>query len=211
MTDTQTWTDMLSVEDVAAEADVTDDVTVALQSQYAHAPRMKGVGKAVRDQVDATEDLNEVMKTIADPRTSAGAFLDWWGKRVGVDRFIRVSGKYERFDDDYFRFLLFYRAACNIADSTAATMNRMLSNLTDTTCFVADYQDMTINSIVIIGNISDLQASILSTYGLLNRPAGVLTNVLVIYPDELIFGFDGQELLPFDVGVFNPSRTIAIN
>ena len=69
---------------------------------------------------------------------------------------------------------------------------------------------MSINSIVIIGNISDLQAQILEVYGLLNRPSGVLTNFLIIYPDEQIFGFEGSDLLPFDQGVFNPGRTIGI-
>ena len=83
-------------------------------------------------------------------------------------------------------------------------MNQMLSQLTDTRVFVVDYQTMEIQSIVVIGAISDLQAQILETYGLLNRPAGVLTNFLIIYPDEKIFGFLGSDLLPFDQGVFNP-------
>lgn len=84
----------------------------------------------------------------------------------------------------------------------------MLSLLTSTRVFVVDYGDMTLNSVVIIGNISQLQAQILETYGLLNRPAGVMTNFLIIYPDEEIFGFAGSDLLPFDQGVFNPGKTI---
>ena len=121
-----------------------------------------------------------------------------------------MNGEYVRFDDDYYRFLIFYRALCNIANATADAANQLLSMLTDTVVFVVDYQDMSINSIVIIGAISDLQAQILSQYGLLNRPAGVMTNLLVIYPDESIFGFDGSGLLPFNQGVFNPGRNIAI-
>ena len=149
-----------------------------------------------------------IRKTIADIQTASGVFLDWWGERVGVSRYLKVKDEYVRFDDDYYRFLLSYRAICNISDSTAATMNRTLSMLTSQRVFVVDYQDMSIQSIVVVGNISDLQAQILETYGLLNRPAGVLTNFLIIYPDDKIFGFDGQELHPFDQGVFNPGRTI---
>ena len=89
-------------------------------------------------------------------------------------------------------------------------MNRMLSMLTNTRVFVVDYQDMTLQSIVIIGNIDEIQAQILQTYGLLNRPAGVMTNFLIIYPNEQILGFDGSGLQPFDQGVFNPGRTIGM-
>ena len=142
--------------------------------------------------------------------SAAGVFLDWWGERVGVTRYIKVNGEYVRLDDDYYRFLLFYRARCNLSDSTCATMNRMLSQLTSERIFVVDYQDMTLQSIVIIGSISDLMATILQTYGLLNRPAGVMTNFIIIYPDEQIFGFEGSELQPFDQGVFNPGRTIGM-
>lgn len=162
----------------------------------------------LRDKIDATELLESLQQTIADMQTAKGVFLDWWGTRVGVNRLLKVGADYTRFDDEYYRFLLFYRARCNLANATAATMNNMLSQLTDTKVFVVDYLDMSINSVVVVGNISDLQAQILETYGLLNRPSGVLTNFLIIYPDEKIFGFEGSDLLPFDQGVFNPGRTI---
>ena len=179
-----------------------------MQSQYAHAPRMNSVGKILQDEIDATDQLDDLSVQVADVQTAKGIFLDWWGKRIGIDRYIKVKEEFVRFDDDYFRFLLLYRAVCNVSDSTCATMNRMLSLLTSTRVFVVDYGDMTLNSVVIIGNISQLQAQILETYGLLNRPAGVMTNFLIIYPDEEIFGFAGSDLLPFDQGVFNPGKTI---
>lgn len=210
MTDTQTWKDVQSVEDVREVADFSSLTSTALQSQYAHAQRFNRSGAVFQNQIDATEQLEELQNTVADMQTAQGVFLDWWGQRVGVNRYIKVDDDYIRFDDDYFRFLLFYRARCNIADATVATINAMLSQLTDTRVFVTDYLDMTIQSIIVIGSISDLQARILQTYGLLNRPAGVLTNFLIIYPDEQIFGFEGQELLPFDQGVFNPGRTIVM-
>lgn len=210
MAQTQTWQDILDVEDVRNLADFADWTTDAIQSQYAHARRIRNVARKVRQQIDATQNMVELHSMVADMQTAQGVYLDWWGQRVGVDRLLKVNGEWYRFDDDYYRFLLFYRARCNLADSTAATMNRMLSELTDTRVFVVDYQQMNISSVVIIGAISDLQAQILAQYGLLNRPAGVLANYLIIYPDEKIFGFLGSELLPFDQGVFNPGRSIPI-
>ena len=208
MSDSQTWQNFESAEDVREMADVTSSASVAMQSQYAHAPRMNAVGKILQDEIDATDQLEEIAGQVADVETAKGVFLDWWGKRIGIDRYIKVKDDYVRFDDDYFRFLLLYRAVCNVSDSTCATMNRMLSLLTSTRVFCVDYGDMSLNSVVIIGSITEIQAQILQTYGLLNRPAGVMTNFLIIYPDEQIFGFEGSDLLPFDQGVFNPGRTI---
>lgn len=206
----QTWQDFLQVDDVREMSDVLDKTSAVLQSQYSASRRIGGLGRHFQQEIDATDDLERVKAQVADMNTAEGEFLDWWGERVGVTRFIKVNGEYVRLDDDYYRFLLFYRARCNLSDSTCATMNRMLSQLTSERIFVVDYQDMTLQSIVIIGSISDLMATILQTYGLLNRPAGVMTNFIIIYPDEQIFGFEGSDLLPFDQGVFNPGRTIGM-
>lgn len=211
MADTQTWFNFASVADVRSIPDVASTQSEAIQTQYAFSADFQNLGSLMQDVIDATSDLERLHAAAMDPQTAYGVYLDWWGQKVGVDRFIKVRGEYVRFDDDYFRFLILYRAACNISNGSADAANKLLQRLTDTTVFVVDYLDMSVNSIVIIGNISDLQAMILQTYGLLNRPAGVLTNLLVIYPDEQIFGFEGSTLMPFDVGVFNPGRTIEID
>ena len=211
MADTQTWFNFASVEDVRGIPDVASTQSEAIQTQYAFSADFQNLGSLMQDVIDATPDLERLHAAAMDPQTAYGVYLDWWGQKVGVDRFIKVRGEYVRFDDDYFRFLILYRAACNISNGSADAANKLLQRLTDTTVFVVDHLDMSVNSIVIIGNISDLQAMILQTYGLLNRPAGVLTNLLVIYPDEQIFGFEGSTLMPFDVGVFNPGRTIEID
>lgn len=210
MADVETWQNFEDVADVDAMADVSSLASAAIQSQYSHSQQFQNLALAVRDGIDATKDVDKFHQAIADPQTAYGVFLDWWGKRVGVDRYSKVNGEYVRFDDDYYRFLIFYRALCNIANATADAANQLLSKLTDTVVFVVDYQDMAISSVVIIGAIPDLQVQILSQYGLLNRPAGVLANYLIIYPDEQIFGFEGSQLLPFNQGVFNPGRSIPI-
>ena len=191
-------------------ADIAALTTAAIQSQYALAERLKQTATAVRQGIDATADLDSLLSSVADMQTATGVFLDWWGERVGVSREIKVNGVYTVFDDDFYRFLLFYRARCNVANGTAATINALLRQLTATKTIVVDYQNMAISSIVIIGAVSDVQAQILATYGLLNRPAGVLANYLIIYPDEQIFGFDGSGLLPWNQGVFTPGRNIPI-
>lgn len=200
---TQTWEDFLEVDDVREMADVESEASAALQSQYAHAPNIGAVARAARDNIDATAILDQMILDVADARSAKGVFLDWWGKRVGVDRQIQIDGEFVRFDDDYFRFLIFYRAACNLAQSSAADMNRLLTHLIGQPVFIVDNQDMTIQSIVVMGSVTSLQVTILRAYGLLNRPAGVLTKFLVIYPESGIFGFDGQNLESFDNGTFN--------
>ena len=211
MSTTQTWEDLLQVEDVREMADVPSKASIAIQSQYAHAPNFKALASIFHESLDATAQLDQLLMDVADARTAKGVFLDWWGKRVGVDRLIEVDGEFVRFDDDYFRFLIMYRALCNLSDSSAATMNRLLSQLTDQQVFIVDYQNMSIRSIVVVGSMSDLQITILRAYGLLNRPMGVLTNFLVIYPDDAIFGFAGSDLQPFDQGVFNPGQEFPMN
>lgn len=210
MPTTQVWEDLLAKENVFDFADVLSDASVAVQSQYAHSPCFTNLAELMLKHGDASDDGMNLLSSVADPDTAEGEFLDWWGARIGVDRYLKVGDEYVRFDDDYYRFLLFYRAACNIADSTAETTNQLLESLTDETVFVVDYQDMSISSVVIIGAIDEVQSTVLAQYGLLNRPAGVFANYLVIYPDEQIFGYQGSDLLPFNQGVFNPGRTIPI-
>lgn len=211
MSTTQTWEDLQQVEDVREMADVPSKASIAIQSQYAHAPNFKALASIFHESLDATEQLDQLLKDVADARTADGVFLDWWGKRVGVDRLIQVDDEFIRFDDNYFRFLIMYRALCNLSDSSAATMNQLLSQLTDQQVFIVDYQNMSIRSIVVVGSMSDLQITILRAYGLLNRPMGVMTNFLVIYPDDAIFGFAGSDLQPFDQGVFNPGQEFPMN
>ena len=52
MADTQTWQDILDVDDVRDEADFADMTTDAIQSQYAHAKRIRGVAEKVRQEID---------------------------------------------------------------------------------------------------------------------------------------------------------------
>ena len=208
MADSATWRNILSVEDFRKLSNVRSLISIALQSQYSHSERYRQLGLLFNAELDASPQLDAFFNFILNPDTASGVWLDWWGKRVGVNRNLVVDGQDTRLDDEFFRFLIFYRAV-NVSNSTAETINSLLTRLIGLPAFVNDYQDMTIN-IRIVGEPNSVQIAILKNYGLLNRPAGVLANVEAVVPNTLVFGFYGSKLLPFDHGVFNPSKVIDI-
>lgn len=209
MADSATWRNILSVEDFRKISNVRSLISIALQSQYSHSERYRQLGLLFNAELDASPQLDAFFNFILNPDTASGVWLDWWGKRVGVNRNLVVDGQDTRLDDEFFRFLIFYRAVENVSNSTAETINSLLTRLIGLPAFVNDYQDMTIN-IRIVGEPNSVQIAILKNYGLLNRPAGVLANVEAVVPNTLVFGFYGSKLLPFNQGVFNPSKVIDI-
>ena len=126
MADTQTWFNFASVADVRSIPDVASTQSEAIQTQYAFSADFQNLGSLMQDVIDATPDLERLHAAAMDPQTAYGVYLDWWGQKVGVDRFIKVRGEYVRFDDDYFRFLILYRAACNISNGSADAANKLL-------------------------------------------------------------------------------------
>ena len=183
MADSATWRNILSVEDFRKLSNVRSLISIALQSQYSHSERYRQLGLLFNAELDASPQLDAFFNFILNPDTASGVWLDW--------------------------FLIFYRAVVNVSNSTAETINSLLTRLIGLPAFVTDYQDMTI-TIRIVGDPSAVQIAILQNYGLLNRPAGVLANVETVVPNNLVFGFFGSNLLPFNQGVFNPSKVIEI-
>ena len=199
MADSVTWRNILSVADFRKISNVRSLISIALQSQYSHSERYRQLGLLFNAEIDASPQLDAFFNNILNPETAVGVWLDWWGKRVGVTRNLLIDGVDTRLDDDFFRFLIFYRAVVNVSNGTAETINRLLTKLIGLSVFVSDYQNMSIR-IRIVGEPTSVQIAILKNYGLLNRPA----------PNELVFGFFGSNLLPFNQGVFNPSKNIEI-
>lgn len=209
MSDSTTWRNILSVTDFRKLSNVRCLISIALQSQYSHSQKYQQLAMLFNEELDASPQLDYFFQKILNPATAQGVFLDWWGRRVGVNRNLVIDNVDTRLDDELFRFLIFYRAVVNVSNSTSATINKLLTKLVGLPAFVNDYQDMSIN-IRIVGEPTSVQIAILKNYGLLNRPAGVLANVETVTPSNLVFGFFGQKLLPFNQGVFNPSKTIEI-
>lgn len=209
MADSVTWRNILSVADFRKISNVRSLISIALQSQYSHSERYRQLGLLFNAEIDASPQLDAFFNNILNPETAVGVWLEWWGKRVGVTRNLLIDGVDTRLDDDFFRFLIFYRAVVNVSNGTAETINRLLTKLIGLPVFVSDYQNMSIR-IRIVGEPTSVQIAILKNYGLLNRPAGVLANIESVAPNELVFGFFGSNLLPFNQGVFNPSKNIEI-
>ena len=209
MADSVTWRNILSVADFRKISNVRSLISIALQSQYSHSERYRQLGLLFNAEIDASPQLDAFFNNILNPETAVGVWLDWWGKRVCVTRNLLIDGVDTRLDDDFFRFLIFYRAVVNVSNGTAETINRLLTKLIGLSVFVSDYQNMSIR-IRIVGEPTSVQIAILKNYGLLNRPAGVLANIESVAPNELVFGFFGSNLLPFNQGVFNPSKNIEI-
>lgn len=176
MADSVTWRNILSVTDFRKISNVRSLISIALQSQYSHSERYRQLGLLFNAEIDASPQLDAFFNNVLNPDTALGVWLDWWGKRVGVNRNLVVDGVDTRLDDEFFRFLIFYRAVVNVSNGTSETINRLLTKLIGLPVFVSDYQDMTIR-IRIVGEPTSVQVAILKNYGLLNRPAGVLVNV----------------------------------
>ena len=203
MTSSTTQRDIYAVEDFRKIPNFRAPDSRVIQSQYSHSPHILALAAELQRDLDASGDLDRYFRDVYDPNTATGVFLDWWGKRVGVSRYITIDGEKARLDDDTFRFLLFYRALCNVRGTSAADINELLGILVDCDVWLVDYQDMTVNLVLVTDSLTEGQIAILRNYGLLNRPGGVLLNLILVYGDLKILGFDGQELESFGNGVFN--------
>ena len=204
-----TWRDIWTEEDFKALPNVRSLVSIALQSQYSHSEKYRQLGDLFRDEIDASPWLDELYTNVLNPETASGVFLDWWGKRVGVSRYLTVDGVETVLDDEFYRFLVFYRAVANVSSATAESINSLLTRLTGYKTKVFDNQDMTI-SIVLFGQVNSAIREIVRRYGLLNRGGGVQAKLRIIDPSYTMLGFFGQKLYPFNVGVFNPATDIII-
>ena len=208
-TDTQTWRDIMHVENMMIVPNVQSIQSEAIQSQYDSSPKLKAFCQIFQDSIDATKDFDNVLKYISDPNQAEGIFLDWWADRVGVSRTLEANGTSVLLTDDQLRFLIFYRAAANIADGSLNRIAELLRRLLGVPVQVYDNLDMTI-SIRILGVLTIQQEYILKNYGLLMRGAGVGYNIIIQNPNTPTFGFDKSGLQPFNQGVFNPVIEISL-
>lgn len=205
--DSVTWRNFKTEGDVRAVPNARSLISIALQSQYSHSEKYRAMGQLFQDEIDASPQLDSFYRYGLDPRTATGAWLDWWGKRVGASRTLNIGGVDTLLDDDAYRFLIFYRALCNISGGTSETTNRLLTKLMGHECFVIDHQDMTMD-VYVYADLTAMELAIIREYGVLNRPAGVKCKIIIESPDQRVLGFRGQELQTFNTGVFHPDPII---
>ena len=202
-------------------------------SQYAASPRITSLLVRQAALLDPGKDLMLWYDSMFNPRSAEGAGLDNWGRIVGIGRMLRVQnteffgfsyqglnpmdqapfwndadaeGMYPLSDEAY-RFLIFYKAMTNIGRGDMASLNAMLQLLFEeehgpNACFVLETGPMEIKAVFLF-ELTAYEQSLLSSYGLLDRPAGVGFSWLQINPFAT-FGFSGSGLQPFDRGVFTP-------
>lgn len=197
---TQTWLDILSVQDLEKVTDVPSSVSAAIQPQYAHAKVIGALAQLYQQEVDSTQQLEEIYANIANPATCSGVFLDWLATRVGVSRQITISSGTYFLDDETFRFLVYLKALSNISDASAKTMNDMIAQLVGVEFLVIDNLNMTI-SLRFFGELTEQQLFILQNFGLLNRGAGVGYDITTGITMN-VFGFLGSGLNPFNQAPF---------
>lgn len=197
---TQTWLDILSVQDLEKVTDVPSLVSAAIQPQYAHAKVIGALAQLYQQEVDSTQQLEEIYSNIANPATCSGVFLDWLATRVGVNRQITISSGTYFLDDETFRFLVYLKALSNISDASAKTMNDMIAQLVGVEFLVIDNLNMTI-SLRFFGELTEQQLFILQNFGLLNRGAGVGYDITTGITTN-VFGFLGSGLNPFNQAPF---------
>ena len=215
--------------DIVSSIDALEPVI----SQYAASPRITSLLVRKAALLDPGKDLVLWFDSMFNPRSAEGVGLDIWGRIVGIGRMLRVTnteffgfslsglnpfdqavfwnpadaeGQYPLSDDAY-RFLIFYKAMANIGRGDMASLNAMLQLLFEEkhgagACFVLETGPMAIKAIFLF-ELTAYEQSLLSSYGLLDRPAGVDFSWLQINP-YATFGFSGSGLQPFNQGVFTP-------
>lgn len=210
-----TWKNMDEVADFRELYDVGSLASIAIQSQYAASPTMVKLAGSFQDTMDASSDLDTIYNCLFWLPTCTGVALDYWGDIVAIKRQLNTSSGQIVWDDETYRFLILYKAVANISASDAASINdlltrlfgpinRMMSMLFQGITYVLDMQDMTIR-VIFDYYPTDVQITVFLAYGLLNRGGGVGYKWYRIKTDET-FGFDDQELLPFNQGIFAPYR-----
>lgn len=202
MSDTQTWRDICTQDDFYSIADVLTYVSIALQTQYNTSVRLMGLGEIFQDEIDASSELKELLDDVFNLDNAEGVFLDWWGKRIGVERTIEINNITVTLDDITYRTILKWRAATNVSRSDVKTLNDLFTRLLGLSTSITDRGTMTIQL-----NINDAIDSsslvVLRYFSNILKPAGVGINLTIDYSS--MFGFNGQQLSLFNYGIFNTS------
>lgn len=203
-------------------------------SQYANSPIIMALLESFNDWVDPEADFDLFYRQVWDIDTATGYGLDVWGRIVGVDRVLAVpstpkyfgffdgAGSYAPFNngpfnaggsftqnyvlsDDAYRTLVLIKAAANISDCSASSINVLMTALFGQRgrTYVADLGSMQM-SYNFEFFLQPFELTILQSAGVLPRPTGVQISINETVTTDL-FGFKeaGPTSLPFNVGIFS--------
>ena len=190
------------------------DIEQTIISQYGNSATITTLIQNFNECVDPRADIDNFYDFVWNVETAEGFGLDIWGRIVGVDRAINVPddtpnpgmlpftpGVYEM-DDDQYRTVILFKALANISDSTANSLNTMLTNLFSARgrCYVRDTGDMTMQFTFEFW-LYPFEYVIITESDITPRPAGVLAKVFQVDVQNT-FGFNGSHLQPFNQGTF---------
>jgi len=191
------------------------DVERTIISQYGNSATISTLIKNLNECIDPRTDFDTFYDYVWNVETAQGFGLDIWGRIVGVSRLLNVPagtpnpggyaftpGTYELSDSQY-RTVILVKALANITDSTAHSLNVLLTNLFATRgkCYALDTGAMTMR-LVFEFYLEPYEYVIITQSGVSPRPAGVLLNILQVDPAQT-FGFqEAIQFQPFNQGTF---------
>lgn len=214
---------------MTARRDFNELRETTILSQYSASPRILELTEKFALRIDPAPDIDVFFENIFDIDTATGWGLDNWGRILGIPRGVGVASKdwfgfvgsqlmpldqapfyndaqatnlYELSDIAYRRMLL-YKAASNIGDASARSMNELLTRVFgDKFVMVKDDGDMHIR-LTFTFWLDTFDMALLQTYGALNKGAGVSVDYYQTDTSES-FGFRGSDYQPFGQGTFSP-------
>lgn len=184
-------------------------------SQYAPTSTIVQLVRNIDLYVDPRADLDTFYDYVWNVETAQGFGLDIWGRIVGVDRQLNVPadtpnpGGYPftpgvvTLSDAQYRTVILTKALANITNSTAPSLNQLLSNLFAGRgrCYVRDLGNMEMELRAEFW-LQPFEYVIITQTDVSPRPAAV--KVYVFQLDvATTFGFaESVQLQPFDQGTF---------
>jgi hypothetical protein len=184
------------------------NVWATVMSQFANSPTLTQILANMDGYIDPTQGLDNFFDDIWNIDTAQGYGLDVWGRIVGVNRVLQVSGSgYFGFyqgeptsqgwgqapwysgetltgnyplSDDAFRVLILAKALANICDGSIPGINQILLNIFPNrgNCYVTNGQNMTM-SYVFDFALSPVELAIVTNSGVLPTPAGIASSIVV--------------------------------
>jgi len=183
--------------------------TETLLAQYANSPVIRKLIEDFAEAVDPTANIQRFYDLLWNVATAVGYGLDVWGRIVGVDRVLAVpQGVHFGFEeavgpgidtfgfgiyysgggvttnyalsDDAFRLLIFAKAAANLWDGSIPGLNNILRLLfPGQVAYCTDLGGMAM-TYTFAFPLTPVQAAVIANSGVLPRPCGVSTSVVLI-------------------------------
>lgn len=208
------------------------NVEQTIISQYANSPTLIQLINNFNDYIDPGANIDAFYNYVWNVDTAVGYGLDVWGRIVGVDRQIAISGvgtffgfndgvdDYAPFNsapffsgsfgtgvytltDDAYRTLILVKALANISDCTAPAVNRLLSNL-----FASRGRCYVLDlggmriRYIFEFALENYELTIIQNSGAIPRPAGVAIEIYQAATPTFGFAEAGPSAAPWGQGPF---------